>query len=107
MVSHEVWQNWGRDAGSKVVEGDDGEGMRGEGMLQGVVHAMALRPAAQGHHKRADTPVEEGQVKEEVSVAKSQGLSQLNYQVNFKTCAIMSQLENWRPGRPDKCGLST
>ena len=24
-------------------------------MLQGVVHAMALRPAAQGQHKRADT----------------------------------------------------
>ena len=66
MVSQKVWQNWGRDASSKVVESDDGEGMRGEGMLQGVVHAVALSPAAQGQHKRADTPVEEGQVEEDM-----------------------------------------
>ena len=64
------------------MEGEDGEGVRGEGVLHCVVHTVVLGPVAQGEHKRRDAMVKKSQVEEEVGVAKSKRLPKLNHKVD-------------------------
>ena len=64
------------------MEGEDGEGVGGEGVLHCVVHIVVLGPVAQGQHKRRDAMVKKSQVEEEVGVAKSKRLPKLNHKVD-------------------------
>ena len=82
LILHQVWQNRRRDACGEEVEGEDGEGVRGEGVLHCVVHIVVLGPVAQGEYKRRDAMVKKSQVEEEVGIAKSKRLPNLDHKVD-------------------------
>ena len=82
LILHQVWQNRRRDACSEEVEGEDGEGVRGEGVLHCVVHIVVLGPVAQGQHKRRDAMVKKSHVEEEVGIAKGKRLPKFNHKVD-------------------------